>query len=104
MWHGNVGWGDWLVMTLGMLVFWGLAIWGVVYFMRSGPRAGGMARTSPEGILAERLARGEVELSDYHQRLEALSSQGSRRTEADVLSPSEGSRAGGVDGSERSPS
>jgi putative membrane protein len=34
-WHGGVGWGGWLVMTLLMIAFWGLVIYtGFVIFGR----------------------------------------------------------------------
>jgi hypothetical protein len=44
-WHDSWGWGDWLVMGLGMVVFWTLVAVAVVWLVRSvGPgQAGGPA-------------------------------------------------------------
>ncbi len=71
-------WWGWLLMTAGMLAFWGLLIWAVVMAVRGG--IGGSdattarAAASPQQILAERFARGEIDEHEYHQRLEALRS------------------------------
>ena len=62
------GWGGWLAMTAGMLVFWGFVIWAVVMFTRSSTAAA----PDPEHVLAERFARGELDDAEYHQRLETL--------------------------------
>lgn len=70
-WHGDWGWGAWLAMTVGMLVFWGLFIWGVVWLAR-----GGMAQrerpADPEQILAARFAAGEIDEDEYQRRLDTL--------------------------------
>ncbi|GAC1330031.1 MAG: hypothetical protein NVS2B16_24720 [Chloroflexota bacterium] len=79
-WHnGMSGWG-WLGMSVLMLIFWGLVIWGVVALVRytntpgtretsSNPR-----RTTPDAILAERFARGEINDAEYaHKRVILLS-------------------------------
>ena len=64
------GWWGWLAMTAGMLVFWGLLIWGVVALVR------GSAPTppapDPEQTLAERFARGEIDEPEYRHRLDTL--------------------------------
>lgn len=70
-WHGDWSWGAWLVMTLAMALFWGLVIWGVVTVARSaGPDR--QHTDEPERILAQRFARGEIDVDDYQQRLEAM--------------------------------
>jgi len=76
MWwyHGGWGWGTWLVMTVGMLAFWGLVIWAILALAR-GPSGGPAPREqTPEQILAERLARGEIDEDEYRRRLAALAS------------------------------
>lgn len=77
MWwyHGNWGWGAWLLMTAGMVAFWGLVIWAVVTLTRNAgtPASPDRAR-SPEEILAERLATGEIDEDEYRRRLEVLQS------------------------------
>lgn len=62
------GWG-WLLVTLGMLGFWALvAVLALALLRRSGqpdqqPQPGQQPRPGPEEILAERLARGELDLT-----------------------------------------
>ena len=81
----NDGWGgswSWLAMMVMMVAFWGGIIFVVVMLMRHGNQAASRqameptplaaARPAPQEILAERLARGEIEPDDYRQRLEAL--------------------------------
>lgn len=76
-WNGDWNWAAWLTMTVSMLVFWGLVIWGVVVFVRGG-RADSGPVADPERILAERFARGEIDAEEYHQRVETLHLVGSR--------------------------
>ena len=80
---GGWGWGPWLLMVLMMLVFLALVAWGVFLVWRSTSRAeagdrGSRPEASPtaEAILAERLARGEIEPAEYRARLDALKPPG----------------------------
>lgn len=81
--HMGDGWG--VVMMLGMLLFWVMLTTGVVlaivWILRSTrPTAASSsasgpappATTSAEQILAERLARGEIDTEEYRARVEAL--------------------------------
>ena len=81
MWwyHGDWGWGAWLLMTVGMVAFWGLVIWALVTQARSTGAPPPRERT-PERILAERLATGEIDEDDYRRRLDALHSAEPDRT------------------------
>jgi len=79
IWYDHAwSWWGWLLMTVGMLAFWGLVIWGVVTVARGGIRESGTTASgpasSPQQILAERFARGEIDEDDYRQRLAALNS------------------------------
>ncbi|MGH3416346.1 MAG: SHOCT domain-containing protein [Actinocrinis sp.] len=91
-WHDNgwmSGWG-YLLMTIGMIVFWGVLICAAVVLFRHFPRngqrhpaaAGGSPAArheqSPEQILALRYARGEIDENEYATRLATL--RGSART------------------------
>ena len=77
----NGNWG-WILMMIMMIAFWGGLIWiGVTLLNRSrqdarGGHTAGVPPTAPRAsaqeILAERLARGEIEPDEYRQRLEAL--------------------------------
>ncbi len=77
--NGDWGWGGWLLMSLTMLAFLALVAWGVFLVWRStthphsvGGEHGSPVRQSPEEILAERLARGEIDADEYRARLDAL--------------------------------
>jgi putative membrane protein len=77
--NGDWGWGGWLLMSLTMLAFLALVAWGVFLVWRStthphhvDPAARPTGRQSPQEILAERFARGEIDAEEYRSRLEAL--------------------------------
>ena len=86
-WYGSgmSGWG-YALMTVSMILFWGAVIFGIVllvrYFGRSGqPPAARPPRSaeppqSPERLLAERFARGEIGEEEYQQRLAVLRGPG----------------------------
>lgn len=64
------------LMSLGMIIFWGLLIWGLYVLITGSSRhsaihhqgSGGDARQ----ILDQRLARGEIDLDQYHRLNEAI--------------------------------
>jgi putative membrane protein len=69
-WH-DWSWGGWLVMTLTMLVIWGLLAWLLISILR--PDGSTQSRDrSPEDVLAERFARGEIDEEEYRRRLKTL--------------------------------
>ncbi len=75
--HGaGWGWGWWLVMSIGMVAFWALIIYAIVWLIRGGRSANPEIRPSrpesPEEILQRRLARGEISIEDYERLLAAL--------------------------------
>ena len=81
MWgYGGTGWAGWLVMSLLMVAFWGVLIFGGTALWRSASRGhrGGQQPVdrSPEQLLDERFARGEIDAEEYRSRRELL---GSRR-------------------------
>ncbi len=74
MWSNNgMGWGGWIMMTVGMLGFWALVVVAVLALIRggrlnqSGPSAGS-GYDDPLRVLDERFARGEIDLEDYQAR------------------------------------
>ena len=77
------GWG-WLLMTLGMLSFWVLvAVLALALLRRPGqpdrqPQRDQQPRPGAEEILAQRLARGELNPDEYRQRLQILQETTSR--------------------------
>lgn len=68
--HDGMGWGGWLLMTLAMVAFWALVVFAVVALFRdTEPR---MDSRTPEQILDDRFARGEIDQIDYQARRNAL--------------------------------
>ena len=74
-WSGHWGWGAWLGMSLGMLVFWGLVAWVIVVLVRSSGWRYDSGRSDPRDILDERYAKGEIDEDEYKHRRELLSSR-----------------------------
>lgn len=84
-WYGDhMGAWGYLLMTISMIVFWGLVIAGVVALVRYAGRGDQSTEleqrtptpATPEQVLAERFARGDIDTDEYHQRLETLRSTG----------------------------
>ena len=80
-WYGHDvgGWG-WFMMSAGMILFWALIIFFGVLLYRALARPDGTGTTAgtlpqgptPEQLLAERFARGEIDEGDYNRRLTVL--------------------------------
>jgi putative membrane protein len=73
---GIGGWGM-VLMAASNLLFWGLLVAGtvaLVYYLGRRPRQGGSATdaSTPQRVLAERFARGEIDEEDYTRRLQVL--------------------------------
>ena len=69
--HHDLGAGGWILMMIGMLIFWGAIIALVVWLVR-----GGLTNRidTPEEILRRRLADGSISVEEYEQRRAALTS------------------------------
>ena len=83
MWWYGSGMGAWgyALMAISMVLFWGVLIVIVValirYFGRGGQQEAGQTEpSSPERLLAERFARGEINDEEYQSRLASLRSAG----------------------------
>ena len=77
MWWYGPGVGGWgmALMGIGMVLFWALIIFGLIAVVRYLQAAGGRApevRATPEELLAERFARGEIDEQEYRRRLDTL--------------------------------
>ncbi|HEX5192061.1 MAG TPA: hypothetical protein VFW09_04600 [Solirubrobacteraceae bacterium] len=71
----NFGWGWWMLMSIGMVAFWALVIYGIVWLIRGGHNSQQPAEAAPEPareILKRRLARGEISIEEYTQLVDAL--------------------------------
>lgn len=83
-WHDGGGNWWWIPMTLMMIAFWGGLAWVIVSVVRhnthhtSGaltapsPQPPATMAVDPRQVLAERLARGDIDIDDYRARLDAL--------------------------------
>ena len=77
MHDADVGFGWWLVMTVGMIVFWGGVVAVVVWLLRGGgaatrPTAAPTQDTTPRQVLDRRLADGSLSVEEYERRLRLL--------------------------------
>jgi putative membrane protein len=79
-WNGDhMGAWGYGFMTITTVLFWALLIIGVValvrYLSRTGRQnANPTQRPTPEQLLAERFARGEIDAEEYRERLDTLRS------------------------------
>lgn len=76
--EGGLSWGGWILMTMMMLAFWALLIFGGLAMyrsMRSDDTGEPAGRGDAERLLDERFARGEIDAEDYQQRRELLRSR-----------------------------
>lgn len=79
--HGGAGAGWMSLMIVGMVLFWGAIIFGVVWLIRgaargdSTPGATLVNRESPVEILERRFAEGAITPEDYRARREVLISR-----------------------------
>ncbi len=65
-WTGHMG-GWWWLMAPLMAAFWAVVIWGVVALVRR-QRVPANGSQGAEGLLAERLARGEIDDAEYRRQ------------------------------------
>ena len=68
-WNGEWSWGGWLAMTAAMVVVWALIAWVIVAAIRPADRPAG---STPEQVLAERLAGGEITAEEYEHLRDVL--------------------------------
>ena len=75
---GSWGAGQWLVMSLTMLLFWGgltaLIVWAVRAGRGTSDRASGAPAPSPADALADRFARGEIDADEFQRSRDLLTS------------------------------
>ncbi len=85
--HGDVGAGWWVVMMIGMALFWGAVILGIVWLVRDGlegrQRSG---HETPLAILDRRFAEGALSADEYHERRNVLVPGEVRRSDQGVAS------------------
>jgi len=67
--HGDVGVGWWIVMMVGMVVFWGVVIVLVLRLVRGGFPT---RDETPDELLRRRLADGSISVEEYERRRAVL--------------------------------
>lgn len=80
MWWGHGGWGagGWVAMALMMLLFAGLVAALLVWVVSSASKSTAAQGTlesklpSPDSVLADRFARGEIDEDEFTRRRDAL--------------------------------
>lgn len=75
-WGYGMGGAGWLFMIFGILLLWGLVIAAIVALVRypRGPQSGPADRApTPQQVLADRFARGEIDEEEYRRRVDVLS-------------------------------
>jgi putative membrane protein len=73
--YGGMHGGGWAVMVLMMVVFWALLaalVWWLVRGSRDGDAVVRRTGPSPEDVLAQRYARGEIDDEEFERRRAAL--------------------------------
>ena len=78
MWYMHSGAGWWIVMSFGMVAFWGFVIWAVWRIATRGADGGSPSREQPIQILKRRLASGEISQSEYEELRRTLDGGASR--------------------------
>lgn len=73
----HIGWGWWLLMSVGMVAFWTLLVYGLVWLVRGvAPRPRqDVPQETPKEILDRRLAAGEITVDEYERLRDALEEQ-----------------------------
>lgn len=80
MWYGNgmSGWG-FSLMIIGMAIFWALVVAGIVALLRYAGNSNATTTgatpqhvPTPQQILADRYARGEIDDEEYTRRMKTL--------------------------------
>jgi putative membrane protein len=73
VWHDSWGYGQWIGMSLMMVLFWVVVVGLVVWVVRSTrPVDSSEAPRSPYDILAERFARGEIDEDEFTRRRDLI--------------------------------
>lgn len=80
MWHLNdIGWGWWVLMSIGMVGFWALVVYGAFVLIRGSSASRQAAasrrddsREPPLVVLDRRLAAGGISVEEYDRLREKL--------------------------------
>jgi putative membrane protein len=81
MWDDGWGW-NWFWMTIAMMGVWTAVVIGIIALVRSTRRPQRVNMTEanePEGVLAERFARGGINAAEFERRLDLVACRPSGR-------------------------
>lgn len=70
-WHDMNGW-NWVWMSTMFVVFWGVVAALVIVLLRRSTSGAEDRQDTAEETLRQRLARGEIDVEEYHRRLNTL--------------------------------
>ena len=70
-WHDMNGW-NWVWMSTMFVVFWGVVAAFVIVLLRRSTSGAEPRQDTAEETLRQRLARGEIDVDEYHRRLSTL--------------------------------
>ncbi len=62
----------WIPMMVGMALFWGLVIVGIVWLIRSGGGSSAEKKMSAVEVLERRFAEGDLTVEEYRERRAVL--------------------------------
>jgi putative membrane protein len=82
--HHDFGDGWWIVMMIGMVLFWVLVAVGIVWLVRNlqgGTGSLGRGEPTPLAVLDRRLAEGAISVEEYEQRRQVLLGSSGERSE-----------------------
>jgi putative membrane protein len=68
-WDWSGGWGGWLAMTVGMVLFVAAVVAVIAWLVR---QPADEHRPGADSILADRFARGEIDEDEYRRRRQTL--------------------------------
>jgi putative membrane protein len=77
--HGDFGTGWWVVMLVGMIVFWGLIVLGAVGLVRELMHGRRTGAEGPVALLDRRFAAGEISADEYRERKAVLTGEPPQR-------------------------
>ena len=78
--NGHMGGGWWIVMMVGMALFWGSVIIGIALLVRRSSGWRDERSETPLEILERRFAEGVISADEYHERREVMTGgSGTRR-------------------------
>jgi putative membrane protein len=80
----DIGWGGWLLLSIGVLAFWALIVYGITILVRGNKptRRADRPDESPGEIIKRRLARREISIDQYEQLRATIREQSSEKAAA----------------------